>query len=220
MGSYKELVQRIRWYAKALITGYAVVRTVAVACAISFVVAACSGGAPGASTSGTQSPAAATTVTSSGPPSSSPASASAPSSSAAEPAESATPGKNTPGDAVTGLIKGELADNWTLACSYIVPSTQPTCNQAAQEGKLPTFTGNATVDGDTISGSEALVTVIGSMCSSVTGCASNSVPSAGMPNSQVTFTRAYDQVLNNGSSSLSPVPCIEENGMWYINATL
>jgi hypothetical protein len=62
--------------------------------------------------------------------------------------------------------------------------------------------------------------VTGSMCSSVTGCASNSVPSTGMPNSQVTFTQAYNQVLNNGNSSLSPVPCIEENGMWYINASL
>jgi hypothetical protein len=210
MGSYSELVQRIRCHAGALITGYAVVRAVAVACTISFAVAACSAGSSGTSAS---------TVTSSVPPSSSPASASAPpsSSAAAEPAESATPGKNTPEDAVNGLIKGELADNWTLACSHVVPSTQPTCDQAANQ--LPVFTGNATVAGDTISGTEALVEVTGSMCSNTTGCASNSIPSTGMPSSQVTFMQAYNQALNN-SNNLSPVPCIEENGIWYINASL
>jgi hypothetical protein len=216
MGSYSELVQRIRCHARARITGYAVVRAVAVACTISFAVAACSAGSSGTSASGT---AAASTVTSSVPPSSSPASASAPASSspAAEPAESASPGKNTPEDAVNGLIKGELADNWTLACSYVVPSTQPTCTQAANQ--LPVFTGNATVAGDTVSGTEALVEVTGSMCSNTTGCASNSIPSTGMPSSQVTFMQAYNQALNN-SNILSPVPCIEENGIWYINASL
>jgi hypothetical protein len=201
MGSYRELVQRVRCHAKPLITGYAVVRAVAVACTISFAVAACSAGSSGTSASGTSSV----------PPSSS-------SSAAAEPAESATPGKNTPEDAVNGLIKGELADNWTLACSYVVPSTQPTCDQAANQ--LPVFTGNATVAGDTISGTEALVEVTGSMCSNTTGCASNSIPSTGMPGSQVTFMQAYNQALNNSNNSLSPVPCIEENGSWYINASL
>jgi hypothetical protein len=226
MRTYRELVQRIRWYAKALITRYAVVRAVAVACTIPFAVAACSAGAAGTSTSGTGSPAAATTVTSSGPPSSSPASPSA----AAKPADSATtapasapvitPGHSTPEGAVKGLMEGELTNNWTQACSYIMPSTQPTCNQAALQRELPTFTGNATVDSATISGSEALVAVTGSMCSSTSGCVSNSDPSVGMPDSEVTFNQAYDQVLNTGNGSLSPVPCIEENGMWYINATL
>lgn len=101
-----------------------------------------------------------------------------------------------------------------------MPSTQPTCNQAAQKGELPTFTGTATVGGETISGPEALVAVTGSMCSTTIGCASNSDPSTGMPNSQVTFIQAYDQALNNNSSIFSPVPCIEDNGMWYINAAL
>jgi hypothetical protein len=224
MGTYAELVQRIRWLAKALITGYAVARAVAVACAISFVVAACGGAAAGPATSGTHSPAAATTATSSAAPSSGPASASAPPSAfaGAKPAESATTAPAdaiTPQDAENGLIKGELADNWTQACSYIVPSTQPICNQAAQKGALPIFTGQATVAGAAISGSEALVAVTGSMCGTTTGCASNSDPSVGMPSSKVTFRQAYDQALNN-SNSLSPVACIEENGKWYINAAL
>jgi hypothetical protein len=223
MGTYAELVQRIRWHAKALITGYAIVRAAAVACAKSFVVAAC-GGAAGPATTGTQSPAAAATATSSAAPRSGPASASVPlgASAAAQPAESATTAPAqaiTPEEAENGLIKGELAHNWAQACSYIVPSTQPICNQAAQNGALPIFTGQATVAGDAISGSEALVAVTGSMCGTTTGCASNSDPSAGMPSSKVTFAQAYEQALNK-SNSLSPVACIEENGRWYINAAL
>jgi hypothetical protein len=223
MKKYAELVQRIRWPAKALITGYAVVRAAAVACALSFVVAACGGAAAGPATSGTHSPAAATTASSAAP-SSGPASASAPlsASAAAKPAESAATAPAdaiTPQDAENGLIKGELADNWTQACSYIVPSTQPICNQAAQKGALPIFTGQATVAGAAISGSEALVAVTGSMCGTTTGCASNSDPSVGMPSSKVTFIQAYEKALNN-SNSLSPVACIEENGKWYINAAL
>jgi hypothetical protein len=200
MKKYAELVQRIRWPAKALITGYAVVRAAAVACALSFVVAACGGAAAGPATSGTHSPAAATTASNAAP-SSGPADA------------------ITPQDAENGLIKGELADNWTQACSYIVPSTQPICNQAAQKGALPIFTGQAIVAGAAISGSEALVAVTGSMCGTTTGCASNSDPSVGMPSSKVTFIQAYEKALNN-SNSLSPVACIEENGKWYINAAL
>jgi hypothetical protein len=132
-----------------------------------------------------------------------------------------TPGHSTPQDAEEGLIKGELANNWAEACSYLVPSSQATCKQAAQARELPTLTGNAMVDSAVISGSDALVVVTGSMCSSSTGCLSNSVGSTGMPDTYVTFTQAYAQVLDNTSgTSLSPVPCIEENGQWYINAAL
>jgi hypothetical protein len=132
-----------------------------------------------------------------------------------------TPGHSTPQDAEEGLIQGELANNWAQACTYIVPSSQATCKEAAQTRELPTLTGNATVDSAAISGSDALVVVTGSMCSSATGCLSNSVGSTGMPDAYVTFAQAYDQVLNNTSNtSLSPVPCIEENGQWFINASL
>ena len=126
------------------------------------------------------------------------------------------PGYDTPEDAVAGLIQAELSGNWAQACSYLVPSSQSACNQQAPQ--LSAFTGNATVDGGIVSGSEALVEVTGSMCGSTMGCNSNSDPSAGMPNDQQTFTEAYDQAVNNNNGGLSPVPCIQENGMWYVNA--
>jgi hypothetical protein len=126
------------------------------------------------------------------------------------------PGHDTPEDAVDGLIQAEMSGNWPQACSYLLPSSQSACNQQAPQ--LSAFTGNATVDGGVVSDSEALVAVTGSICGSTSGCASNSDPSAGMPNGQETFTQAYDQAMNNNNGSLSPVPCMQQNGMWYVNA--
>jgi hypothetical protein len=123
------------------------------------------------------------------------------------------PGHDTPEDAVDGLIQAELAGNSSQICSYLVPSSQSACNQQA----LPAFTGNIVVDDDIISGSEALVSATGSICVNGGGCNSNSDPSLGMPTGQDSFAQAYDQALNN-SGSFSPVPCIEENGMWYVNS--
>ena len=131
------------------------------------------------------------------------------------PAPVITPGNDTPEDAVDGLMQAELAGDWTQACSYVVPSAQSACSQQASQ--LPAFTGNGTVVGGVISGHEALVEVTGSICGAGAGCTSNSDPSTGMPNSQETFAQAYSQALSNSNSSFSPVPCIEENGAWYVN---
>jgi len=129
-----------------------------------------------------------------------------------------SPGHDKPQGAVAGLLQAEVAGNGSDLCSYLLPSSQSVCDQDEQTSPLPAFTGNVTPDGYAISGSEALVAVTGSICSSEgSGCASNSDPSIGMPNGQETFADAYAQALNN-TGSFSPVPCIEENGMWYVNA--
>lgn len=129
------------------------------------------------------------------------------------------PGHGTPEDAVAGLIQAELADNSTLVCSYLVPSSQATCDQQAQQQPLPAFTGNPTVAGGITSASEALVSVTGNICVAGGACAGNSDPGQGMPDVGVTFAQAYEQALSNGGS-FSPVPCIEENGMWYANTLM
>jgi hypothetical protein len=72
------------------------------------------------------------------------------------------------------------------------------------------------VANEIISGSEALVSATGSICVNGGGCDGNSDPSLGMPAGQAAFAQAYDQALDN-SSSFSPVPCIDENGSWYVN---
>lgn len=129
------------------------------------------------------------------------------------------PGHGTPEDAVAGLIQAELADNSSLVCSYLVPSSQATCDQQAQQQPLPAFTGNPTVAGGITSASEALVSVTGSICVAGGACAGNSDPGQGMPDVGVTFAQAYEQALES-SGSFSPIPCIEENGMWYANTTM
>jgi hypothetical protein len=129
------------------------------------------------------------------------------------------PGHATPEDAVTGLIQAELADNDSLVCSYLVPSSQATCNEQAQQQPLPPFTGSPAVAGGIISGSEALVSVTGTICASGGTCAGNSDPGQGMPDVGETFAQAYDQALSS-SGSFSPIPCIEENGMWYANTLM
>jgi hypothetical protein len=217
LSTHQGLVRRSGRDSGARGTGYAVVRALIAGGVISLAVAACGSAAGLSSTS---------TAASSVPPGSSSAAASAPagpspSASASASGSAAVSGHGSPQEAETGLIKAELADDWTLGCSYLVPSSQAACLQAAQKKELPAFTGSAAVSGARISGSEALVSITGTMCSSATGCLSNSVPSAGLPTGQVTFAQAYGQVLSSTrSTSLSPVPGIEENGMWYINASL
>jgi hypothetical protein len=129
------------------------------------------------------------------------------------------PGHDTPKDAVDGLIQAELAGNSSQLCSYLVPSSQSVCSQQAQQQPLPAFTGNATVNDDIISGPEALVSTTGSICVNGGGCTSNSDPALGMPGGQEAFAEAYGQAVDN-SGQFSPVPCIEENGLWYVNAPL
>ena len=130
MGTYRELAQRIRWPARSRPTGSAIARAAAVVATISFAVAACSSAASSTSAAGTGG---ATPTVSSAAPSASASAAGA--SAGATPAASSTassasvitPGHSTPQDAEEGLIKGELANNWAEACSYLVPSSQATC---------------------------------------------------------------------------------------------
>jgi len=182
---------------------HAVIGILAAACAGACLVAACGGGGRSSSAlvTGNAAPVAAT------------------SSASPSPDPVVAPGYGTPEDAVDGLIQAELAGNGSDLCSYLVPSSQSVCDQDQQASPLPAFTGSVTVDGEVISGSEALVAVTGSICSGDGGCNSNSDPSVGMPNSQETFAQAYGQALNS-SGSFSAVPCIEENRMWYVNTTL
>jgi hypothetical protein len=183
--------------------GRAVIGLLAAACAGACMVAACGGGgsSSSASATGNSAPAAVT------------------SSASSSPTPVVAPGYDTPQDAVDGLLQAELADNGSALCSYLVPSSQSVCDQDQQSSPLPAFTGSAAVAGAVKSGSEALVAVTGTICSGDGGCNSNSDPSVGMPNGQESFTQAYSQALNN-SGGFSAVPCIEENGKWYVNTTL
>jgi hypothetical protein len=202
IGRYKKLIRLYR-NITVFSSRHAVIRVLAAACAGACMVSACGGGGTSGSAvvTGSSSSVAAT------------------SSASPNPTPVVAPGYNTPEDAVDGLLQAELAGNGSELCSYLLPGSQSVCDQDEQASPLPAFTGSAMVDGDVMSGSEALVAVTGSICSSGSGCTSNSDPTVGMPNDQETFAQAYGQAMNS-SGSFSAVPCIEENGMWYVNTNL
>jgi len=132
------------------------------------------------------------------------------------------PGHDTPQDAVEGLIRAELSGNFNLACSYIDPSAKSTCVTAfSQPQAVPTFTGNFTVAGAVISGTEALVELTGRVCTAGSGCDANSDPSEGMPAGSTTFAQVYNNLINpsaNANNSMSPVPCELINKSWYVSS--
>jgi hypothetical protein len=86
-------------------------------------------------------------------------------------------------------------------------------------------TGKFTIETQVIEGTDALVSVVGSLCvhenieeTTTDYCSNNSNTNSGMPGGSLSFTDAYAAVTSAKSSVLSPVPCVEVNGLWYENA--
>jgi len=132
-----------------------------------------------------------------------------------------TPGNGSPGDAVDGFYQSELNGDWAAACSYVTPSAQALC-VAGTSGQAAA-TGNATVGTMVVSadGNEALVSVTGSICAPSAPCVSNSDASLGMPSSPSQFPADYQTAVANSTSdsstSISPMPCSQMNGKWYVD---
>jgi hypothetical protein len=139
-----------------------------------------------------------------------------------------SPGNDSPADAVDGFYQGELDGNWGAAnvpgtspgaCSYVIPSFQSLC-QAGTAGQGEA-TGQFTVGQAEISGSEALVPVTGSICAPSSPCVENDDAGLGMPLSPEQFPADYqeavDNSLNGSSTSMSPVPCSQVDGEWYVD---
>ena len=134
-----------------------------------------------------------------------------------------SPGNDSPADAVDGFYQGELAGNWsgspTSVCSFVSPVTQVDCVAGtAGQGEA---TGQVVVGQAEISGDEALVPVTGNICAPSSPCVTNDDASLGMPLSPEQFPAAYKRAVANGGSSsvtaMSPMPCIEVGGIWYVN---
>jgi hypothetical protein len=136
---------------------------------------------------------------------------------------SASPGHSTPEDAVDGYLTAFMAGSSSW-CSYIDPASQGTCEGGLTEGSVSS-TGKFTIETQVIEGTDALVSVVGSLCvhenieeTTTDYCSNNSNTNSGMPGGSLSFTDAYAAVTSAKSSVLSPVPCVEVNGLWYENA--
>ena len=136
---------------------------------------------------------------------------------------SVSPGHGSPEAAVDGILTALMTGHGTAWCAYFNPSDLTTCQQDSAQVDL-SITGNYSIKGQVISGTQALVGLTGNLCfhGNTTGttllqCATNSDPSTGMPPGAGSFDQAYAATANEPSTSLSPIPCIEVTGSWYVN---
>jgi hypothetical protein len=76
------------------------------------------------------------------------------------------------------------------------------------------------VHGAIVVGKEALVGVTGHICAPSSPCVSNANPNLGIPSSTSQFAAAYRTAVASGTSSgntvMSPLPCNEIGGKWYV----
>jgi hypothetical protein len=132
-----------------------------------------------------------------------------------------TPGHATPKAAVAGYLSG-LAGGGSGLCSYVDPSDQADC--ASELAQVHTgITGSYAIGNDVVQGTEALVTLTGSVCISfsaasteTSSCAHNSNSSTGLPTSSGAFEQAY-ATAQQGNADSSTIPCIEIDGSWYVS---
>lgn len=123
----------------------------------------------------------------------------------------------SPEAAVKGLFGNILLNNIPGACGYLLPDEQATCNndyasQSSQGGSAPSTTGDLGVGNAIVSGSLALVPVVGKYCSSGS-C--QSLSGDGLPPG-MSFQTAFKQAMNiNNAGNL--IPCEEVDGIWYVS---
>ena len=128
---------------------------------------------------------------------------------------------NSPTATVKGFIQAVLSNNGKAVCTYFLPADQAQCNQGSSI--FHGASGNAQIQSSVTQGNEALVAVTGQLCapfvsggSGTNDCASNSSATAGMPGNGVSFAQAFAASQNESNTTLSPVPCEEVNGKWYL----
>ena len=134
-----------------------------------------------------------------------------------------SPGHGSPEAAVDGILTALKSGSTTAWCAYFNPSDKSECDQDSSALAL-NITGNYSIKNQVIQGSQALVAITGNLCfhGNATGttllqCANNSNASTGMPPGAGSFSQAYAATANASSDTLSPVPCIEVDGSWYVN---
>jgi len=125
-----------------------------------------------------------------------------------------TPGYATPEDAVAGLFEGLISHDSYVACMYALPSDRASCD--ATYGMF-TLSGAIHFHGDFRDGTRALVRLTGTFCISGFGCTTSTDPNIGLPNANASFDAAFIAAINSGN--VSPVPCQELNGRWYVAGT-
>ncbi len=132
---------------------------------------------------------------------------------------------SSPQTAVNTFLRIFNNGDASSACTAVEPSFQSKC---LKEMKVllafttPASGGHLTAANYVIDGNQALVTVVGSYCLTVSflkqtkkQCTSNYDPSKGLPTGSETFATAFSKDSN--SSNLMAVPCVLVSGKWYVD---
>lgn len=132
-----------------------------------------------------------------------------------------SPGHNSPEEAVAGFLDAVVNKDWGSACEYLIPDEQGLCTLgSALEAATATTPNGPLHIGDTvINGTRALVSAVGTFCSSTSGgsptCVTNSDPKGGLPSGSLSFDAAYRDALSNTQDAAAA--CAEVNGEWYVD---
>ena len=129
------------------------------------------------------------------------------------------PSHSTPEGATVGFFTNLVKDD-QIACTYAATGATPICLLALQSAKS-TFT-NMGVGRVTVRGPQALVTVVGTFCvtlSGTTNCTTNTNLKVGQPTSggQKAFDKAYKAALQGLAINKGAVPCERNGSEWYIS---
>ncbi len=128
-------------------------------------------------------------------------------------------GNGSPGAAAVGFLSN-FTTRSAAACRYVTPAEQTVCNQAIAQAVKLTVT-NLKVGHTSVSGNQALVTVLGTLCGAGTGtarrCFTSSQPAGGQPASPADFAKTFAAVQAGTAGTQNPaIPCVRTAGKWFV----
>lgn len=131
------------------------------------------------------------------------------------------PGYATPGAAVAGFFT-EFVAGKNAACTYVISTDFLSCDEAITQTTTSSTMAGFGIGETTIEGSQALVTVVGTLCVSqgtAKNCRHNSDPTVGQP--RTSTVKAFDALFSKAGVgrpiNTSALPCEKISGKWYIS---
>lgn len=129
-------------------------------------------------------------------------------------------GHGSPAAATVGFLQGATANRGAEACTYVAPFQSSVCAAAFSSGTSTISVQNLHVGATTLSGARALVTALGTLCTTSGGkvCFESTDRTAGQPATKDSFDEAYSAVESGSSPNNDPaIPCTQVNGQWYVD---
>ncbi len=127
-----------------------------------------------------------------------------------------------PTSAVNSFMSALFSGNRNLVCNFATGVPTGICDALVNDiysgGNI---SGSLKAANYVVSGTEALVTVVGQVCGGVFAqpsgkkCQVNGNPSEGLPSQGMSFARAWSYA-NSSNSSIFVVTCEKFNGTWYV----